>query len=218
MLLSSLYHIFCCHSEQFYRRWLSADLLGVSLSLLAIYISGIYYAFSCVPFWLNFYLVTVGAIFATAIGMQILPMLSKQELVTEENFHLRLVIFGGWAAYGVIPTFHWALLHGGMTSPVVGVCAVLSNTNSTLTLNSLVAPAANRHDVRHLRRCLHFLRPPNSRTVLARPRQLCGFFSSVVAYSDRGCSLSLAQHGTHLPQLQSHESMSRRIRIPLPIK
>jgi hypothetical protein len=49
MLLSSLYHIFCCHSEKFYRRWLSADLLGVSLSLLAIYISGIYYAFSCVP-------------------------------------------------------------------------------------------------------------------------------------------------------------------------
>lgn len=49
MILSAAYHVFCCCSEQSYRQWLTMDLLGVSLSLLAIYISGIYYAFSCVP-------------------------------------------------------------------------------------------------------------------------------------------------------------------------
>jgi len=49
MLLSSLYHIFCCCSESLYKKWLSVDLFGVALSLLAIYISGIYYAFACVP-------------------------------------------------------------------------------------------------------------------------------------------------------------------------
>ena len=78
----------------------------------------------------------MGAIFATAMGMQILPMLSRKDMVTEENFHLRLIVFGGWAAYGVVPTFHWAVLHGGMDSPAVAVS--MNTPNFGLSLDGLI--------------------------------------------------------------------------------
>lgn len=47
MCLSSFYHIFCCRSENDYHCFLTYDLFGIALSLLAIYVSGIYYAFWC---------------------------------------------------------------------------------------------------------------------------------------------------------------------------
>lgn len=47
MVFSSMYHTFSCRSERHYECFLSFDLLGIALSLLAIYISGIYYAFWC---------------------------------------------------------------------------------------------------------------------------------------------------------------------------
>ena len=47
MAMSAGYHTFCCHSKDSYHCWLSYDLCGISFSLLAIYITGIYYAFWC---------------------------------------------------------------------------------------------------------------------------------------------------------------------------
>lgn len=47
MILSSVYHTFSCRSEEDYWCFLSFDLFGIALSLLAIYMSGVYYAFWC---------------------------------------------------------------------------------------------------------------------------------------------------------------------------
>lgn len=47
MVMSSVYHTFSCCSEKAYDCFLSLDLFGIALSLIAIYISGIYYAFWC---------------------------------------------------------------------------------------------------------------------------------------------------------------------------
>lgn len=47
MCLSSFYHIFCCRSQTDYDCFLTYDLFGIALSILGIYISGIYYAFWC---------------------------------------------------------------------------------------------------------------------------------------------------------------------------
>lgn len=33
--------------------------------------------------------------------------------------NLKLAVFVGWAAYGVVPTFHWVLIMGGTANPVV---------------------------------------------------------------------------------------------------
>ncbi len=45
MILSSLFHTFTCHSQRVSERCLSLDLVGITLALLATYLSGIYYAF-----------------------------------------------------------------------------------------------------------------------------------------------------------------------------
>ncbi len=63
MVLSSLYHTFTCHSHEVSATCMSLDLLGITLGLLATYLSGIYYAFWCQPSIRDFYLCTVGGIF-----------------------------------------------------------------------------------------------------------------------------------------------------------
>lgn len=135
MIFSSVYHTFSCRSEEHYDCFLSFDLLGISLSLLAIYISGIYYAFWCHDVWTNttfknilfflicilfffknlrnFYTTTIAAIFITAMIMQI-PRLN----VTS---HIKMTVFVGWAAYGILPTMHWAITMGGFQNTMVAV-------------------------------------------------------------------------------------------------
>lgn len=49
MASSTMYHTFSCKSEKHFNCFLSFDLFGIALSLLAIYLSGIYYAFWCHP-------------------------------------------------------------------------------------------------------------------------------------------------------------------------
>lgn len=111
MLFSALYHTFSCRSERDCDLFLNFDLFGIALSLLAIYTSGIYYAFWCDQGWLIFYMFTVTAIFIFAIFLHI-PRL---------NFpaNAKMLVFVGWAAYGVLPTIHWCWKMGGFNNPLV---------------------------------------------------------------------------------------------------
>ncbi|XP_012276803.1 progestin and adipoQ receptor family member 3 [Orussus abietinus] len=111
MILSSLYHTFSCRSEKDYWCYLSFDLFGIALSLLAIYMSGVYYAFWCHKELQQFYLITVLLIFIIAMILQI-PKLNV-------NGNVKLIVFVSWAAYGVLPTLHWTLAMGGFENPMV---------------------------------------------------------------------------------------------------
>lgn len=131
MVLSSMYHTFSCRSEQDYKCFLTYDLIGITLSLLAIYLSGIYYAFWCHKVcsdltdqssdyllftfqdWQQFYLSTVFIIFLMAMFLQ-WPRLNV-------SCNIQMLVFVAWAAYGVVPTFHWTIIMGGMDNPVVKV-------------------------------------------------------------------------------------------------
>lgn len=35
--------------------------------------------------------------------------------------NMKLIVFVCWAAYGVVPTFHWTVIMGGLDNPVVQV-------------------------------------------------------------------------------------------------
>jgi predicted membrane channel-forming protein YqfA (hemolysin III family) len=70
MLMSTVYHTFSCHSRDVHEKCLSLDIAGVTLSFLAIYLSCTYFGFYCLPEWRDFYLVTVGGIFAVASAIQ----------------------------------------------------------------------------------------------------------------------------------------------------
>jgi len=116
MILSSLYHTFSCHSVELSHRCLSLDLLGITLALLATYLSGIYYAFWCHPVARDFYLLTVAALFLVATSVQFFP-----KFATDEYSHYRIGLFFFWAAYGVVPTIHWVVMNDGISSTVVQV-------------------------------------------------------------------------------------------------
>ncbi|KAL3279387.1 hypothetical protein HHI36_016897 [Cryptolaemus montrouzieri] len=113
MSLSSIYHTFNCRSEKDCDIFLSFDLFGIALSLLAIYTSGIYYAFWCNSDLQNFYMSTVTFIFVIAMILQV-PQL-------EVDSYVKMFVFVGWAAYGVVPTFHWAYTMGGLENPIVAL-------------------------------------------------------------------------------------------------
>ncbi|XP_060524655.1 progestin and adipoQ receptor family member 3 isoform X2 [Cylas formicarius] len=113
MALSALYHTFCCRSETDCDYFLRYDLFGIALSLYAIYVSGIYYAFWCDQPLQNFYLLTVTAIFVVAMALQA-PRFNV-------NVNVKMATFVAWAVYGVLPTFHWAVKMGGFENPVVSL-------------------------------------------------------------------------------------------------
>lgn len=114
MFMSTAYHIFGCHSEQAYRLWLAWDLTGVSFSILGIFLSGIYYAFTCFPSWRIIYSASVMLTFVAALSMAFDP-----KFLSEEYQFRRLVLYCSWVVYGIVPTAHWVYLNGGLDKPIV---------------------------------------------------------------------------------------------------
>lgn len=130
MGFSAIYHTFSCRSARDFNNFLSLDLFGIALSLLAIYTSGIFYAFWCLQVNLailllaeikiflfqdlqNFYLISVTLIFVAAMIIQIPKF--------EVHSNVKTLVFIAWAAYGVVPTLHWSYIMGGFENPVVAV-------------------------------------------------------------------------------------------------
>ncbi|XP_058982649.1 progestin and adipoQ receptor family member 3 isoform X1 [Musca domestica] len=111
MLLSSIYHIFSCKSEEHYELFLSVDYLGISLSLVAIYISSMYYAFWCFKNLRIIYSVIALSMFALAMVVQI-PKLNV-------SLNAKIAVLFTWAAYGVIPLGHWTVVMGGLENELV---------------------------------------------------------------------------------------------------
>ncbi|XP_037824377.1 progestin and adipoQ receptor family member 3 isoform X1 [Lucilia sericata] len=113
MLLSSIYHIFSCKSEEHYELFLSVDYLGISLSLVAIYISSMYYAFWCFNNLRIIYSVIALGMFGLAMIVQI-PKLNV-------SLNGKIAVLFTWAAYGVIPLGHWTVKMGGLENELVGL-------------------------------------------------------------------------------------------------
>lgn len=72
-----------------------------------------------------FYLITIFLIFAFAMVLQI------PKLKIDAN--TKLIVFLSWAAYGVVPTFHWTYTMGGLENPVVQVSHIASLLLSGIT-------------------------------------------------------------------------------------
>jgi len=114
MAMSTGYHTFCCHSQHSYHCWLAYDLCGISFSLLAIYVSGIYYAFWCDHFMRTTYLTVVAVMFTGALVLQ-----TQSKFMTDEYARARLFFFMAWSCFGFLPCTHWAILNGGFSHAFV---------------------------------------------------------------------------------------------------
>ncbi|XP_046463559.1 progestin and adipoQ receptor family member 3-like [Daphnia pulex] len=114
MAMSTGYHTFCCHSKDFYHCWLSYDLCGISFSLLAIYTTGIYYAFWCQNEIRTIYITISGTLFVVALILQTTP-----KFLTDDYSRTRLIFFVSWSCFGFLPCIHWILQNGGFSTPNV---------------------------------------------------------------------------------------------------
>jgi len=114
MILSVTFHTLNAYSASVYDTCLFLDLTGIAASLMATYVSGIYYAFWCQHWWRNFYLFTVFLIVVFALVFW--KKLNEAKYETE-----RLVFFTFWAAYGTVPTLHWIFLSGGIYNEIVRI-------------------------------------------------------------------------------------------------
>ncbi|XP_047119033.1 progestin and adipoQ receptor family member 3-like [Schistocerca piceifrons] len=113
MALSTLYHVFVCASQRCHELFLTLDMLGIIISLLSMFLSGVQYAFWCHEWWRHFYTATVALMLGVALVAQ-LPWLGVPLLV-------RQGVLLAWAGYGMVPTVHLAAMHGGWASPVVKI-------------------------------------------------------------------------------------------------
>ncbi len=116
MFMSSIYHTFTAHSRTVSEKCLALDMAGITLALLATYLSGVYYSFYCQPEIRDFYLATVAGIFAIAAGAQFYPKF------TDESYGwIRVTLFVLWSAYGIVPTIHFVYVHGLESSLIIAV-------------------------------------------------------------------------------------------------
>uniref|UniRef100_A0A1Y1KK67 Progestin and adipoQ receptor family member 3 n=1 Tax=Photinus pyralis TaxID=7054 RepID=A0A1Y1KK67_PHOPY len=184
MGLSAVYHTFSCRSEDDCNYYLSLDLFGIALSLLAIYMSGIYYAFWCHQAMLNFYLVTIFLIFCGAMALQH-PKLNA-------NTNVKMFVFVLWAAYGIVPTIHWTFIMGGFANPLVSVRTSYVLTGIYRSL--LDAHPKGDGDVLDKRYRLFDLLDQGAGKVLCRKIRLFGTLPSVVAFVCSWRTVLLAQY------------------------
>uniref|UniRef100_A0A915EBC4 Progestin and adipoQ receptor family member 3 n=1 Tax=Ditylenchus dipsaci TaxID=166011 RepID=A0A915EBC4_9BILA len=114
MILSSSYHIFGCQSSTKRRKWLRADLFGISTGLLGIYLSGIYTSFYHFPEVQRLYITTLVGIMAISVSI---PLYASKK--SEKRLGVVHLVYIALALFGLLPTWHWVQLHGGFSHPHV---------------------------------------------------------------------------------------------------
>ena len=113
LMLSTLYHVFNCHSEKYYIMWLNNDRLGITLGLLGSYIPSIYY---------GFYHERLLKIFYTSSILIMIAFIIIYQLTTHRynrNDAVIVIFYILVAMFGVIPTIHFIMLHGHTHSIVL---------------------------------------------------------------------------------------------------
>jgi len=60
--------------------------------------------------------------------MAILLWQTRPHYYSPQWFRVRVLLYVGLSAYGVIPAVHWILMNGGLQSPIVQVTNLFSNS------------------------------------------------------------------------------------------
>uniref|UniRef100_A0A1I7ZKH0 Progestin and adipoQ receptor family member 3 n=1 Tax=Steinernema glaseri TaxID=37863 RepID=A0A1I7ZKH0_9BILA len=113
MILSASYHTFGCSSECERNRWLKFDVFGISAGLIGMYLSGIYTAFLCFEDWLSNYLCALLVLFIFTMYIPFQKEKFDKQLLGSRFGYLHLT-YSCVITFGLLPTVHWVILHGGL--------------------------------------------------------------------------------------------------------
>eukprot|EP00045_Choanoeca_perplexa_P009083 m.85827 g.85827 ORF g.85827 m.85827 type:complete len:299 (-) comp14741_c0_seq1:52-948(-) len=106
LLASGCFHLFLPQSEALYKRWLSLDLLGITLGIVSGYFPGVYYGFYCMPTFRTTYATMTAVIFVFNIAVQCHP-----KFLSPHWAFRRVLLFSLTLGFGLVPLSHWATLN-----------------------------------------------------------------------------------------------------------
>ncbi|CAI2352382.1 unnamed protein product [Caenorhabditis sp. 36 PRJEB53466] len=112
MLLSVSYHTFGCTSIKMRQKWLKMDIFGISAGLLGMYLNGIYTAFFCFQDHLTSYIYILLGIFLITAYVPTRQDFFERKIVGS-RVGLLHIIYCIIITFGICPTVHWVVLHGG---------------------------------------------------------------------------------------------------------
>lgn len=121
LLLSTLFHLFHCHSEESYCKWLSIDVKGIGIGIIGGFLSGLYGAYYCHANLLLTY--SIGSVLLIASAAFILSR-AKDEVITIRIGKLKVTIHRIYTymtvvAFAFIPIAHFICLHNGLSTEFV---------------------------------------------------------------------------------------------------
>ncbi|EDV20079.1 uncharacterized protein TRIADDRAFT_61447 [Trichoplax adhaerens] len=115
LLLSTLFHLFHCHSEESYCKWLKIDVRGIGIGIIGGFLSGIYGAYYChQALLLTYSIASVGIIATSAFVLSrakdevINVRVGKMKLTVHRIYTYMLVV-----AFAFIPIGHFIYINGG---------------------------------------------------------------------------------------------------------
>lgn len=141
-LNSTIYHTFMSHSERAYGWLLRLDYCGINGVIVACTVGGVYFGYRvlaapfplvlalvthalahflfpvasyyCFPEWKLVYIVIPILLGSAVMILDIYPLLSGSQSVTQmHNVHiLRVFLFTSMVGFGLVPLFHWVYLNG----------------------------------------------------------------------------------------------------------
>lgn len=98
---SSLFHLFCCHSEKVCNSWNKCDFAGIVFLIVGSFFPAIYYGFYCENTWKMIYLSGISVFGLTTL----LFTVSNKYAGIKYRFH-RTALFMGLGLAGLIPISH----------------------------------------------------------------------------------------------------------------
>ncbi|KAI8326486.1 HlyIII-domain-containing protein [Martensiomyces pterosporus] len=105
--LSTLFHLFSCHSHKHHVAWLKCDFVGILVLILGSFIPGLYYGYFESRGLMVLYMGLVFSLFIVGVAVSVSPHLQKPNLRW-----LRPVVFISISLSGAIPVAHHIIAHG----------------------------------------------------------------------------------------------------------
>ncbi|XP_044511119.1 heptahelical transmembrane protein ADIPOR3-like isoform X3 [Mangifera indica] len=114
LLVSSVCHLLCCHSERLSYIMLRLDYAGIAALISTSFYPPIYYTFLCNPFFCNLYLGFITVFCLATIMISLLPVFQEPKFR-----RFRVSLFFGMGFSGIAPLLHKLILFWGQSEALL---------------------------------------------------------------------------------------------------
>jgi adiponectin receptor len=107
LTLSTLFHLFCCHSRHVSSMWNKADYIGIVVLITGSFVPLVYYGFYCYPVHQAVYVSMILLFGAATISISV-----SSFFATPQYRFLRTGLFTAMGLSGIVPLVNGVLIYG----------------------------------------------------------------------------------------------------------